>query len=232
MNQAAHTEIEPHLSPESFEVAIAETISEHEEQLAAIGRALHDGLGQILSGVGLQLEALRLDYRDNAELASRIAELQTNLEAAMAEARSLSSGLNPSVVERAGLHFGLEQLVAHVKTRFPGSIRLQFPPQLHLPREIGAAFYKVAGYALEFAVSRTSSSSIDLRVKQSRDQVILEVRFDGSERAENPGNPIQRVELLMLKRHAQRAGISVVLEPAGQGTIVRTVYRAGTNTNC
>ncbi len=215
---------------ESLENAVAALISEHEEKLSTVGRALHDGLGQILSGVGLQLEALRLDYQNDAQLAERITELQNNLEQAMSEARALSASLNPSVVERAGLRFALEQLVGKVGTRFDGTVRLQFPSSLHLPREIADAFYRVAVYAIEYALRRTQSTSIDVKVKEARAEATLEVRFDGCAEIDDNSQSLERVESLLLNRQTQRAGIPVVLDAVlGKGTIVRTTYRVRTN---
>lgn len=191
-----------------------------------IGRDLHDNIGQILSGVGLQLEALRLDFEQTPGLSERLTDLQSMLERAMKQARDLSTELNPSVVERAGLHYGLEGLIDRYRPVFPGPLRLRFDPAIHLPREIAKAFYRVAEYTIEHASRRGRATQIEIQVKSARGVPTMEIRHDGiappPDAAAQPGD---RVELLMLHYHAQRAGVPVSIESSAEkGTIVKTSY--------
>ena len=177
--------------------------------------------------MGLQLEAMRLEYKSDPAVAQCASDLQSLLESAMAKVRTLSMELNPSVVERAGLHFALEQLTARYKPQFSGPVRLHYDPAIHLPRDIAKAFYRVAEYTFEYAAARTSSSQIEVQVRSRRDTVIMEIRHDGAPPAGQfqPG-PAERVESLMLQYHAKRAGVPVTIESvAGQGTIVSTSYK-------
>jgi signal transduction histidine kinase len=83
-------------------------INEHEAVLARVSRLLHDDVSQILSAVGLQLDAMRMDYRGQAPgVDGRAAEIQELLEQAIEQLRDISNELNPSIVERAGLQFAL-----------------------------------------------------------------------------------------------------------------------------
>lgn len=214
------------LSPDDqaklLEGRIATLISEHEASTERIGQLLHDDVGQILSGVGLQLEGLRLDCKDHPELAERLTELQGALEEAMSKVRSLSSELHPSTVDRAGLRFALERLSG--RPIGAASVRLQFDPAVRLPREIAKGFYRVAEYALEHAVLRASAMVVEIQVKQARPGAVIEIRHDGSGEAPASGR-LERIELLMLHHHAQRAGIPVSVETVpGRGTIVRATY--------
>ncbi len=86
-------------------------INEHEAVLARVSRLLHDDVSQILSAVGLQLDAMRMDFREQAPgLDGRAAEIQELLEQAIEQLRDISNELNPSIVERAGLRFALDRL--------------------------------------------------------------------------------------------------------------------------
>lgn len=185
---------------------------------------LHDDIGQVLSGVGLQLEALRLDLKDQPQLASCAAALQGSLEQAMSRVRELSNELNPSVVERAGLQFSMERLAERYRGMGQASVRLHFDPAVRLPRAIAAAFYRVAEYAFEHALRRAHASQVEVHVKPAREATILEVRYNGAS-AEAALEAASRVELLKLQYHARRAGISIKVEFSPEkGTIVRTSY--------
>ena len=75
-------------------------INEHEAVLARVSRLLHDDVSQILSAVGLQLDAMRMDFREQAPgFDSRAAEIQELLEQAIEQLRDISNELNPSIVE-------------------------------------------------------------------------------------------------------------------------------------
>ena len=103
--------------------------SEHEAAMARVARLLHDDVSQILSAVGLQLDAMRMDFRDRLPaLDSRATEIQTMLEQAIEQLRDLSNELNPSIVERAGLSFALDRLAGRVRKGFTGNLRLHVDP--------------------------------------------------------------------------------------------------------
>jgi chemotaxis family two-component system sensor kinase Cph1 len=211
----------------ALEETVAGLISDYEALSERIGRILHDEIGQVLSGVGLQLEAMRLEFQQQPEIAERTAELQSLLEQAMSRVRGISNELNPSVVERAGLHFALEGLAARYQAQFGCAVRQQMDPNIRLPRPVAIAFYRVAEYAFAHAVRRSRTTRIDVKLKSSRDASVLEIKDDGDAGAPGSGGPPEaRVELLKLHYHARRAGIGVTVESSiGKGTIVRTSYR-------
>src|SRR5579862_5203418 len=73
-------------------------INEHEAVLARVSRLLHDDVSQILSAVGLQLDALRMDFHEQAPaLDMRAVEIQELLEQAIEQLRDISNELNPSI---------------------------------------------------------------------------------------------------------------------------------------
>ncbi len=85
-------------------------IQEHDAALAQVARVLHDDVSQVLSAVGLQLDAMRMDFRDQAPgIDDRASEIQTMLEQVIEQLRDISNELNPSNVERAGLQFALDR---------------------------------------------------------------------------------------------------------------------------
>jgi len=58
-------------------------------------------VSQVLSAVGLQLDAMRMDFRAEAPgIEERAAEIQNMLEQVIEQLRDISNELNPSVVER------------------------------------------------------------------------------------------------------------------------------------
>src|ERR1022692_3174652 len=91
-------------------------IQEHDAALDGVARVLHDDVGQVLSAVGLQLDAMRMDFRDQAPgLDDRAAEIQTMLEQVIEQLRDISNELNPSIVESAIARPRCSAIDIHVK---------------------------------------------------------------------------------------------------------------------
>src|SRR5260370_18850030 len=98
----------PSLTQDAREQMLLSFVSERESDYARLSRFLHDEVGQVLSAVGLQLDALRLDFSSRApELEQRTVEIQQMLEPVIGRLRDISNEVNPSVGQRVGLHFPL-----------------------------------------------------------------------------------------------------------------------------
>ena len=193
---------------------------------ARISRILHDEVGQILSAIGLQLDLLRMDIKENvADATLRIGDIQKVIETAVVQVRDLSYELNPSVVERTGLAFALDRLVGRYRKNWSGSIRLLFDSALRVSVEPATALYKIAEQALDNAVMHSGCTQVQVLVKRAKDAVALEIRDNGKgfpSALESGG-----LGLHLMKYHAAQTGLqfSVASSPE-KGTIVKAIYRA------
>src|SRR5205823_13592787 len=99
-------------------------VTQRESDYARLAHFLHDEVGQVLSAVGLQLDALRHEFGPQMpQLEQRTADIQQMLETIIGRIRDLSYELNPSVVQRIGLQFALDRLAPRFRTEFSGAIR-------------------------------------------------------------------------------------------------------------
>lgn len=197
-----------------------------DQEGARISRILHDEVGQILSAIGLQLDLLRMDLKENVKAASqRIAGIQKVLETAVDQVRDLSYESNPSIVERAGLPFALDRLVGRYRKAFAGGIRLLFDSSVRVPVEPATALYKIAEQALDNAVAYSGGAQIEILVKPVKRAVALEVRDNG--KGFTPEQESTGLGLQLMKYQASQAGLQFSVASAPEkGTIVRAIYRA------
>ncbi|MCE5309909.1 MAG: histidine kinase [Acidobacteriales bacterium] len=190
---------------------------------------LHDEVSQVLSAVGLQLDVLRMDFAEShPEVAERTAEIQQLLEKAIDEVRNLSRNLDPSMVERAGLHSALNRLVGRVRDSTGVSVRLLTDPAARVAGEPADALYRIAEQALDNAVRHSGGAPVEILLRPSREGVVLEIRdlgigFDVDQaRSSCPG-----LGLILMEYQAMRAGLDLSVASApGKGTIVKAVFRA------
>ena len=200
------------------------TISEHEATLARVSRLLHDDVSQILSAVGLQLDAMRMDFRNAAPgIEARAAEIQTMLEQVIGQLREISNQLNPSIIERAGLQFALDRLAGDVRERFSGTLRLQLDPAALVPTSIATTFYKIAESAIESSLTRPGCSLIEVQLKRAQGEFVLEIRNNG--RATDSNGEETSLDRLRMDYYASINHVTLdVNESAKGGTIVRASY--------
>lgn len=204
-------------------------INNHEVKLQRASRILHDNVGQVMSAVGFQLDALRYDIEQQAPgLASSIAGIQEILEQAMQHVRDLSFELHPGVVEKAGLQAALERLVGRVRSQWTAPVRLIFDPSIRLPLPVADAFYKVAEVGLDNAVRHASASQIEVSVRAPAKGASIEVRDNG--RGFNVGEARRRhsgLGLVLLDYYCRQKELSLMLKSTtGKGTILRVMWQA------
>lgn len=199
-------------------------INEHNVALARVARLLHDDVSQVLSAVGLQLDAMRMDLRVQAPaIDDRATEIQTMLEQVIEQLRDISNDLNPSVVERAGLQFALDRLAGKIRKRFSGTLRLHLDPATHVPVPIAKAFYQIAECALDGALARPGCTLIEIQLKQTRAEFVLEVHDNGKTAEKDSSAP--SLERLMMDYYASRSQVALeVQNSSNRGIIVRASH--------
>src|ERR1700685_2720076 len=88
---------------------LARELFEARRELRNAGCVLHDQAGALLSGAGLRLQLLRMDF---PQAADSVDQVLIALDEAMERVRVLSQSLNPSPAAHVGLEEALSQLVA------------------------------------------------------------------------------------------------------------------------
>jgi signal transduction histidine kinase len=207
------------LSPETLDELLLGFITERESDYGRISRFLHDEVGQVLSAVGLQLDALRLDFSSKVpELEQRTIEIQQMLEPVIGRLRDISNELNPSVVERAGLQFALGRLAVRLQDGFAGTVRLQLDPAVRIPSPQAEALYRATETAAELALAAPQCTHIDLQLKQARGGFALEIRANAPVEMKTES----RLAVLLMNYYASRNGMSLTVNRSNErDTIIR-----------
>jgi len=195
-----------------------------EAERRAASKFLHDLVGQNLTALGLQLDLVRMDLKTTLpEASDRLAEIQKVLETMMEQVREYSYELNPSIVERAGLHPALDRLLSRVRTRFRGTVKVHADPLLKVDSKVATALYHIAQEALENAVLHASCSAIEIAIKSTHNGPVLQVRDNG--RGFDPGDILgssRGLGLLSMEQYAAQAGLELSISSTrNAGTVVR-----------
>jgi signal transduction histidine kinase len=197
-------------------------INDHEAVLSRVSRLLHDDVSQVLSAVGLQLDALRMDFREQVPgVDGRATEIQELLEQAIEQLRDITNELNPSIVERAGLQFALDRLIGKARAGFSGTVRLHFDASLRVPTILAKAFYKITDCALDIAQASPECSLIDIHVKRAHGEYVLEVSDNAPADQQSPP-PLGQ---LLMDYYASKNHVTLKIERVpGKGSVVRASF--------
>lgn len=97
-----------------------------EQERKRLGAELHDGVGQILSSIALELSQMRGRPAEGDAMLSRIEELGNRVKEAIKEIRNISHDLTPGVLENFGLSEAIREVCKNMQER--SGIKFHFVP--------------------------------------------------------------------------------------------------------
>ena len=152
-------------------------VSEQEKQ--RLGQDLHDGVGQLLTGVALRSKALemRLHTRPEAQDVSRVTELVAE---ALRMTRNLAWLLYPVELEKQGLAAATRALAAKIDTQFGVACEFEGHHGIDVVEtDVAINLYRIAQEAATNALRHGRPTRIVIRLRQDADRALLEVENDG-----------------------------------------------------
>jgi two-component system sensor kinase FixL len=186
-----------------------------------IGREIHDGLAQMLTGVKLMMEHLEKRLRDEGSAHAADASAATELiNGTIAQARELVRGLSP-IPQGTTLFQALELLARHAAKYLGVSCRTAFAGDASGLTEVAIAhLYRIAQEAVTNAVRHGKAADIDLGCRIADGSLVLTIEdaglgYDGPrEQTEGLGLRIMRYRARSLS-----GDVAIARRPEG-GTIV------------
>jgi two-component system sensor histidine kinase UhpB len=148
-----------------------------EAERARLARELHDELGQLLTGVVLQLEGLAAAV---TERRSDVTAIQDGVREGVQTVREIARGLRPPALDEFGLRASLVALTVGFGERSGLRVRQRIDPELPaLDREAELAIYRVAQEAMTNVVRHAGAKTVHLTLGRSDGAIVLSVRDDG-----------------------------------------------------
>jgi two-component system, LuxR family, sensor kinase FixL len=200
-------------------------ISEQEQQ--RIGRDLHDGLGQELTGLAFlsQNVGRKLANASRPE-AAEVARISSLINSAIDQARDLARGLAPVEWGPDGLSAALQNLSNRIREFYGIPCDFHRSPAGQVgSHQASIHLYRIAQEALSNAARHSHASHIWLSLDGDENQVVLLIQDDGigllPARSDHKG-----MGLHLMPYRARTIGAAFDVQPrSGGGTIVRCTYR-------
>jgi PAS domain S-box-containing protein len=197
-------------------------VSSRERQ--SIGRDLHDGLGQELTGIALMLRSLATRFQHEcAGGVAGINEVVGLVNQSIESARSLARGLLPVRTESGGLPFALRELAARSRDLYGLTVnfRAEIWPEITLSETSASHLYRIAQEALTNAARHGRAAKVDILLMANRNTFLLRITDDGVGIA-NPERPVAGIGLKIMRYRAGMIGAKVdIIAGVPRGTVVR-----------
>ena len=200
-------------------------ISEREQR--RIGRDLHDSLGQRLTGISFQCEALRGMILRGADSSPQQAdEIGASVREAISETRALAHALYPPEIDSGNLDIALRRLVETTDRGFEGSCAFHHHwSPASLSRKSALNIYRLVQEALSNAVRHAGAANVDVESRRADGMWIVEVRDDGRGfDAQKPPSPGLGLQIMRYRANLIGGRLGVQSRP-GEGTTVRCSVR-------
>jgi signal transduction histidine kinase len=191
------------------------------EERQKLARELHDSVSQALYGIALGLHSARLLLdRDPRELPAWLDYLLSLAQAAQAEMRALIFELRPESLETEGLVSALTKQAAMLQARHEIAVSTELCDEPDLPLRAKQELYRIAQEALHNTVKHAYAGQVVLRLHQTGEEVVLEVRDDGAGFDPTASFPGHLGLHSMRERVAHLGGTFQLESTAGAGTRV------------
>lgn len=193
-----------------------------EEERAHIARELHDELGQLLSGLHMDVGWLqrRLPADDGPE-ASKIAAMTSLIDSALRTVRRISTDLRPAVLDDLGLEAAIEWLVENFQTRvgIACDLRVDMNGPV-LDDTVAIAVFRLVQESLTNIGRHAQATQVVVELTQERQALRLRIEDDGVGFDVGIGRPQSFGLLGMRERALALDGHFEIDSRPGAGTVI------------
>ena len=197
------------------------------EERQKLARELHDSVSQALYGIALGAHSARtLLKRDPGLVTEPLEYILSLARTGLAEMRALIFELRPESLESEGLVAALNKQAAAVQARHEVPVETELCDEPNLPLKVKQELYRVAQEALHNTVKHAGASRVQVRLGQTDEAIILEIRDNG--RGFDPAGsfPGHLGLLSMQERVRHLEGVLSIESTPGEGTTVRAQVQA------
>jgi two-component system, NarL family, sensor histidine kinase UhpB len=195
-------------------------LAAQEAERVGIARDLHDEVGQLLTGVLLELNSIA---EATPEHRREIDGTKETVRRALDEVRRISSELRPEMLEHLGLVSALTELTTTFGRVSGIDVEHDFDPSLpKLAPETELAIYRIAQESLTNIARHSNATRVTIALERGPDSIVLSVAddgrgFDGSMPEEHGGLRSMRERAVLVHgalaiKESPHGGVEVRLE--------------------
>jgi signal transduction histidine kinase len=208
-------------SEEQLRALAAYLISVREEERTHVAREIHDELGQVLTGLKMDIAWLARQLQD-AALREKTDSMARLVDATVQTVRRIATRLRPEVLDEMGLVAAIGWQATEFQKRTGIRARLALPPESEtFAEDVAVTVFRIFQEILTNIARHARASRVDVVLRRDADRVELEVVDNGVGIDMAEAERKVSLGLLGMQERALRLGGRVqVSGTAGQGTRV------------
>jgi signal transduction histidine kinase len=202
----------------------AHLISIREEERAHIAREIHDELGQVLTGLKMEVTQLAKLLKDKPQL-ERIDSMCSLIDSTVQTVRKIATGLRPEMLDDMGLVAAVGWQAKEFQKRTGIRCRAKLPPETEKPHiDIATTVFRIFQEILTNVARHARATRVDIDLDISEERVALVVVDNGVGIPDAELNGRKSLGLLGMQERALLFGGEVNLTGTpGHGTRVAVV---------
>jgi signal transduction histidine kinase len=199
----------------------AHLISVREEERAHIAREIHDELGQVLTGIKMEVGWLARRLIDPA-LLEKTESMSKLIDSTVQTVRKIATGLRPEMLDDMGLVAAVAWQAKEFQKRTGIRCRAKLPPETSKPDlDIATTVFRIFQEILTNVARHSRATRVDIELSLEEDQLRLDVADNGVGIQDGELHGRRSLGLLGMQERALLFGGTVnVLGTPGQGTRV------------
>jgi len=207
-------------SEEKLRRLAAHLISVREEERAHIAREIHDELGQVLTGLKMEVTWLAKRLRDKP-LIEKTDSMCKLIDTTVQTVRKIATGLRPEMLDDMGLIAAVGWQAKEFQKRTGIRCRAKLPPEVKLDIDISTTMFRIFQEILTNVARHSRATRVDIELMLSAERVGLEVVDNGVGIADDDLNGKKSLGLLGMHERALLFGGDVkITGTPGHGTRV------------
>jgi PAS domain S-box-containing protein len=199
---------------------LARLVEVQEGERSRIAADFHDDTIQVMTAVGMRLEALRNRLQGEEERA-RVQSLEEGVTHAVARLRNLLFELRPRALDREGLVAAIRVYLSHGGKHDGASYQVDSELLEEPPLETRVVLYRAAQEALANARKHADASNVRIEILQPNDGYLVRVIDDGTGFTSTGEGEPGHLGLVTMRDRVELAGGWLRIDSAeGRGTTV------------
>jgi PAS domain S-box-containing protein len=210
---------------------VGRLVQAQETERRRVAGELHDLIGQNLTALGIDLQALkqRMQAAGDEIAAPRLDAMASLLDGTIDAIRGVMTELRPAALEEFGLVPALRWYASQFGRRTGMKVRTRVQGrEVRLPKDAELAVFRIVQEALTNAAKHSGGTSVDIAIRHGK-TLRLTVHDDGCGFAEaaEPRRTRGTFGLTTMRERAESFGGTLSVESPGQGTRVVVDMPAG-----
>ena len=198
----------------------AHLISVREEERAHIAREIHDELGQVLTGIKMEVGWLAKRLKEPA-LLEKTESMAKLIDSTVQTVRKIATGLRPEMLDDMGLVAAVGWQAKEFQKRTGIRCRAKLPPERKFDLEISTCIFRIFQEILTNVARHSRATRVDVELAVTGEHFKLEVVDNGVGIADSDLYGRKSLGLLGMQERAMLFGGEVgIAGTPGQGTRV------------